>query len=130
MRCNFNNFFLIIVIRIIFNFELNVQPNFITDFRGLNAIYPSYWYWLLVILAKEDFVLNRVNNRIVLLLIYVNPHDLDAHTATHPATFQVIVCHRLSGLSGNCQGSRLLREQAKIWNKNEKLFFFKEYKAL
>lgn len=98
MQCNFID-------------EVNVQP--VTGFRGLNEIYPSYWYSRLVIQAIEGFVLNRVDNRIVLSLIYVSLRDLDAHTATLPATYQVIICHLLLGLSGSCQESRLLREQAK-----------------
>lgn len=113
-KCAMYNSFFVFLISCIFTDELNVQPKFITDFRGLNEICPSYWYLRLAILARGDFVLNRVNNRIVLSLIFVNLHDLDARTTTRPATYQVIVCHLLSGLSGNCQESKLLRERAKM----------------
>lgn len=98
----------------------NVQPK-ITDFPGLNVTFPNCLCSQLVIQAIEDFVPNRVDNRKVLSLIYVSLHDLYAHTATHPATFQVIVYHLLLGLSGNCPESMLLRERAKIIVTNKKL---------
>lgn len=93
---------------------LNVQPE-ITDLSrlGLNVTVPNCWSRRLAILVIEDYALSRVDNRTALSLVCVTQRDRDARTATRPAMFRVIVCHRWLGLSRNCRESKLLRGRAK-----------------
>lgn len=87
---------------------LNVQPE-ITDLflLWLNVTVPNYSCSQLVILVIKDYALSLLDNRIVLSLIFAIPHDLDAHKATRPAMFQVIICRLWLGLSANCRESKL-----------------------